>query len=386
MDTWLLPEHFADVLPRQARTLESMRRTCLDLFAVHGFETVDPPLVEYIESLLTGTGTDLDNNAFKFTDQRSGKMVGLRVDFTPQTARIDAHILNRSGVTRLCYAGACLHARPTHPLSSREPIVAGAELFGASGFEADAQVLTLAVKTLRALGVTPVHLDLGHMGVFRAVIAGEQPTSAQVKALARALRTKNPVALKEACAGFGKRTQEALELLLDTFGSIDVVGSLKQSLSDYPEAVAALEEIERLAAVSTADTVSVDFCDVQGYRYLTGATFCVHIPERSQAVLRGGRYDGIGTAFGRSRPACGFTVYLRALSEVDAFQHDVERRVVLAKTPLSAAMSREVERLRKEGTVVLTPLPGESFEDEGELRPTDELVEQGGKMTLLALR
>ena len=205
MATWLIPDNFADILPREARALEKMRRVCLDLFSVHGFEQVQPPLIEFVDSLLTGSGSDLDNNTFKFMDQSSGRMIGLRADITPQIARIDAHILSRQAVSRLCYA-VSVDARPMHPLASREPIVAGAELFGASGVQADAEIMKLAVKTLRHLGVQKVHLDIGHTGILRAIMS-DNLTDEKIHAVVRALRMKDPVALDKATQGFDETTR-----------------------------------------------------------------------------------------------------------------------------------------------------------------------------------
>ncbi len=361
MSSWLIPEHFADILPREARVLEVLRRKCLDLFRVHGFELVEPPLVEYVESLLTGSGSDLDNNTFKFMDPGTGRTVGIRADMTPQCARIDAHILGRKGVSRLCYAGSCLHARPMHPMASREPVVAGVELFGASGIEADAEIITLAVRTLRKLGVESVHIDIGHTGILRALL-GERITDERVHAVVRALRMKDPVALTEATAGFEQSVQDALQLLLRSFGDISVIDALQRELPQKPEIQAALREVRELAGLCQADEVSVDFCDVHGYQYLTGITFSVNIPNYAQAILRGGRYDGVGLAFGRSRPACGFTVYLRALAGLRTAQSHRPEAVV-ARGPLSADLEEQVEKLREEGRIVVRMLPDERDED-----------------------
>lgn len=384
MTSWLIPEHFADILPREARVLESMRRRCLDLFKVHGFELVQPPMVEYVDSLLTGSGTDLDNSTFKFMDPDTGRTVGIRADMTPQCARIDAHILGRKGVSRLSYAGSCLHARPMHPLASREPVVAGVELFGASGIEADAEIMSLAVRTLKRLGIDFVHIDIGHTGVLRALV-GERITDESVHAVVRALRMKDPVALEAACGGFDEEIRNALQLLLRTFGDVSVLDTLERELPRKPEILSALEEVRKLAAICAADEVSVDFCDVHGYQYLTGITFSVNIPNYAQAVLRGGRYDGIGLAFGRSRPACGFTVYLRALAALRVAQEHRPEAVV-ARGPLAPDLEAQVEKLRDEGRIVVRMLPGERDEDVLEqFVITQELVRTSAGFELKAL-
>lgn len=385
MPNWLIPDNFADILPRQARTIEKMRRDCLDLFAVHGYELIQPPLIEFVDSLLTGSGSDLDNNTFKFMDQAGGKMIGLRADMTPQAARIDAHILNRTGVSRLCYAGSCLHARPMHPLASREPIVAGVELFGASGVEADAEVMRLAVKSLRRLGIEKVHIDIGHTGVLRALLDAISLTDERVHALLRALRMKDPAALENAARDFDAQTQKALQALVRYFGDKDVLDILERELPAKPAVVEALSEVRALSQLCGADEASFDFCDVHGYQYLTGITFSVHIPQYAQAILRGGRYDGVGLAFGRSRPACGFTIYLRALAGVPCLEQPALPEAVVAAGPADPELEACVERMRGEGYIVVRLLPGERADDvAGQFCVTHELVRTPQGIELVA--
>ena len=385
MPNWLIPDNFADILPRQARTIEKMRRDCLDLFAVHGYELIQPPLIEFVDSLLTGSGSDLDNNTFKFMDQAGGKMIGLRADMTPQAARIDAHILNRTGVSRLCYAGSCLHARPMHPLASREPIVAGVELFGASGVEADAEVMRLAVKSLRRLGIDKVHIDIGHTGVLRALLDAISLTDERVHALLRALRMKDPAALENAARDFDAQTQKALQALVRYFGDKDVLDILERELPAKPAVVEALSEVRALSQLCGADEASFDFCDVHGYQYLTGITFSVHIPQYAQAILRGGRYDGVGLAFGRSRPACGFTIYLRALAGVPCLEQPALPEAVVVAGPADPELEACVERMRGEGYIVVRLLPGERADDvAGQFCVTHELVRTPQGIELVA--
>ena len=385
MPNWLIPDNFADILPRQARTIEKMRRDCLDLFAVHGYELIQPPLIEFVDSLLTGSGSDLDNTTFKFMDQAGGKMIGLRADMTPQAARIDAHILNRTGVSRLCYAGSCLHARPMHPLASREPIVAGVELFGASGVEADAEVMRLAVKSLRRLGIDKVHIDIGHTGVLRALLDAISLTDERVHALLRALRMKDPAALENAARDFDAQTQKALQALVRYFGDKDVLDILERELPAKPAVVEALSEVRALSQLCGADEASFDFCDVHGYQYLTGITFSVHIPQYAQAILRGGRYDGVGLAFGRSRPACGFTIYLRALAGVPCLEQPALPEAVVAAGPADPELEACVERMRGEGYIVVRLLPGERADDvAGQFCVTHELVRTPQGIELVA--
>ena len=385
MATWLIPDNFADILPREARALEKMRRVCLDLFSVHGFEQVQPPLIEFVDSLLTGSGSDLDNNTFKFMDQSSGRMIGLRADITPQIARIDAHILSRQAVSRLCYAVSCLHARPMHPLASREPIVAGAELFGASGVQADAEIMKLAVKTLRHLGVQKIHLDIGHTGILRAIMS-DNLTDEKIHAVVRALRMKDPVALDKATQGFDETTRFALRCLTVNFGDASVLDVLERELPQKPEILNALAEVRELSQVCGADDVSFDFCDVHGYQYLTGITFSVHIPQYAQAILRGGRYDGVGLAFGRSRPACGFTVYLRALAATVAQQGGKLPEAVIASEAPASDYEAEVERLRDEGQTVIRLLPQDDLQAiKHDFAVTHRLVRTANGFELVAL-
>ena len=365
MTVWLLPDNIADMLPRQARTMERMRRTCLDLFEVHGFELVKPPLIEYADSLLTGNGRDLTNSTFRFMDQTNGRVLGIRADMTPQIARIDAHILNRKYVTRLCYAGSCLHARPMHPLASREPEVTGCELFGAAGIEADVEMLFLAVKTLRKLGIKSVHVDIGHVGIVKALLASIEVKGEQLQAILRALRQKDPVALSLATEGIAPETARAFETLRVNFGGLEVLQALSEKLPQSPAISKALEEVRIISEKCGADEVSYDFCDVHGYQYLTGVTFSVHVPQYTQAVLRGGRYDDVGLVFGRSRPACGFTVYLRALAGIADFEAP-RHEAVVASGDADPELDALVQKLRADGRIVVRLLPGERLENVAE--------------------
>lgn len=387
MATWLLPDNLADILPHQARVLETMRRRSLDLYAAHGFEAVEPPLLEFVASLLTGSGSDVENNTFKFMDQAGGRMVGLRADITPQIARIDAHILNSVGVSRLCYAAVCLHARPMHPLASREPFVAGAELFGCAGIEADKYMLRLAVTNLRELGVKKVHVDLGHTGVVRALLKNCDLSGDALHALIRALRMKDPTALSEVTAHLPHRVADALQVLLIEFGDAGCLERLRSKLPEMPEIARALAEVETVAEASGADEVSFDFCDVHGYQYLTGVTFSAHIPQYAQAVLRGGRYDGVGLAYGRARPACGFTVYLRELAGIFAAADQEKPEAVVADSSLTGpAYQAAVEKLRRQGRTVVHLLPGENRTDvEKRYKVTHQLIAGAEGFELQAL-
>ena len=353
---WLLPENISDVLPREARRVEEIRRALLDLYASYGYELVIPPLIEYIDSLLTGSGSDLDLRTFKLVDQASGRMLGLRADTTPQVARIDAHILNRSGVVRLCYAGSVLHTRPQHPLAVREPLQIGAELYGAAGPAADLEVLELAVASLRVAGLARVNLDLGHTGVVRALLDMAKLSDAVEDEILAALSTKDTPALRETIQGLPVRVRDGLLALARLGGGLEVIDDARRVLPDNSSIHAALDGLEYLAARCGADAVTLDLADLHGYRYHTGVTFAVHAPELPSAVLRGGRYDNIGKVFGRARPAVGFSIYLRdlvGLLSVDS------PRAILAPVGDDQTLRETVRRLRKDGEIVVQRLPDE---------------------------
>jgi len=370
------------MLPREAARVERLRRALVDLFRVHGFELVRPPLIEYVDSLLTGTGGDLDLRTFKLTDQASGRMLGLRADMTPQAARIDAHILNRHGVSRLCYAGPVVHARPLHPLASREPYVAGAELFGRGGREADLEVMRLAVAALRTAGVERVLLDLGHTAVLRNILATDALAATRAASISAALAAKDRSALEEIVEGLAPETCQALKVLSGLFGGNEVLARARRELPALSGVAEALDEVEWLASRCGADEVSFDFTDVHGYEYLTGVTFSAHVPQLAQAALRGGRYDDIGRAFGRARPATGFTVYVRELVRFGAIGLP---RAVLAPASQSSGLAEVVARLRAEGQIVVQLLPGESAVDLADSFEFDrELVDTGSVWAVVA--
>ncbi|BAP88138.1 ATP phosphoribosyltransferase regulatory subunit [Burkholderiales bacterium GJ-E10] len=316
VDPWLLPENIADALPEEARTVERLRRALLDCYRSYGYELVMPPLLEHIESLLTGSGGDLDLATIKTVDQLSGRTVGLRADTTPQVARIDSHILNRDGVVRLCYAGPTLRARPAHPMASREPVQVGAEIYGEARLDADIEALELAVASARTLGFSDVQIDVGHTGVVRALLDGVldavRPGEEGVEDVLCALAAKDGIALGAACRHLGSRLApdalRGLHALLECSGGRDTVARARRVLPDSAPLRAALDDLDRLADACPTDRVGIDLADLHGFRYHTGATFAAYVPGLNGAVLRGGRYDDIGRAFGRARPATGFSI------------------------------------------------------------------------------
>lgn len=360
MASWLLPEHFADILPRQARSLERISRNTIDLLTSNGFELVEPPLVEYVDSLLTGSASDLSRNTFKFTDQGDAGLLGLRADMTPQVARIDAHVLGRRGVNRLCYKGFVVHQTPAHPLASRQPYVVGAELFGSRGLRTDIEVIRLAVKVARRAGVEKMHLDIGHVGLVRAILKEETLSANEMELLLDALRLKDQVRLDRVKPNLSTEGYQALLTLMQTFGDLSVLAELRATLPKRPGVMEAIDEVEVLAREAGARFVSVDFCDVHGYGYLTGVTFAGYVEGLAQPVLRGGRYDDIGIAFGRARPAVGFTIYLREIISTE--YHPLPEAIVAPATE-DAELDRAISELRDAGHIVVQLLPGEEVTD-----------------------
>ncbi len=320
MREWILPEYVEDILPGEAERVEALRRAVLDHFRGHGYRLVQPPLVEHLESLLTGTGRDLDLMTFKVVDPMSGRMLGVRADITPQVARIDAHLLNEPGVTRLCYSGSVLHTMPGGRTTTREVLQIGAELFGEPGIEGDREVVGLLLSSLAAAGVPALHLDLGHVGVYRALAAGAGITGTREDtALFQALRSKDLPAVVELTAKFPAAWRDALNALPALYGPADeVVAAARDRLPDTPAIGNALDAIDALvrSTEKRVDALHVDLADLTGYHYQNGAIFSVFTAGEAIAVGNGGRYDGIGKAFGRARPATGFTLDLRQLAAV----------------------------------------------------------------------
>jgi ATP phosphoribosyltransferase regulatory subunit len=311
---WLLPEFIEDILPAEAMRIEQLRRRILDLFFEQKYELVMPPLLEYTDSLLTGTGHDLELRTFKVVDQLSGRMMGVRADITPQVARIDAHLLNRKGVTRLCYCGSVLHTRPAGPAATREPIQIGAELYGEAGVEADVEILQLLCQALELAGVRNPRIDIGHVAVFRA-IAHTAAVSSELEAqLFEALQKKDLPSLKELTKNLDAKTRDALLLLPNLYGSAEVLDVAEKKLPKIAELTRALGTLRRLARASKIPA-SFDLAELRGYHYHSGVVFDAYCDSVSGSVARGGRYDEVGKAFGRARPATGFSIDLRSIAK-----------------------------------------------------------------------
>jgi len=359
---WLLPDYLADILPAQARRVEDLRRQLLDLFRTFGFETVSPPMLEYIESLLTGAGKDLSLRTFKLVDQLSGRTLGLRADMTPQITRIDAHLLNRPGVTRLCYCGPVLHARPAGLVSSREQLQIGAEIYGYAGIEADMEIIRLAMQSLKLAGVTDGRLVLSHDGLVQAIIDSDAQALARVDEIVSLLRDKDLPGLSELRNGpqaIAEPVVQALELLPRLYGGSEVL-ERANSLTTFAGVASAIESLRTLVAKLADETVSLDLSDVGAYGYHSGVTFSMYAPGWHDALVRGGRYDNVSQAFGRARAATGFSMDLIRLARSVGQAQPTCAILAPAEAAGDKGLSQTVAQLRAEGEIVVQLLPGEA--------------------------
>ncbi len=316
---WVLPEYVEDILPPEAMRLESLRRSILNLFFSNGFELVIPPLLEYTDSLLTGTGSDLELRTFKVVDQLSGRTMGLRADLTPQVARIDAHLLNRKGATRLCYCGSVLHTRPAAPGATREPIQIGAEIYGEPGVAADLEILRLLCAVLKAAArvvrLGKARLDIGHVAVFRSIARAGRIGPELEAELFEALQRKDRPAVDSLTKGLSEKIRNALRLLPDLYGDAKVLDAAAKALPKIPALTKALGTLRALARACPIPA-SFDLAELRGYHYHSGVVFDAYCDGVGGPVARGGRYDEVGKAFGRARPATGFSMDLRALASM----------------------------------------------------------------------
>lgn len=377
MRNWLLPEYVEDVLPAEAARMEQVRRRLLDLFRGYGYRLVVPPLLEYLESLNTGTGRDLDLATFKVVDLLSGRLMGVRADITPQVARMDAHLLNQNGVTRLCYAGGVLRTRPDGLAQTRNPLQVGAELFGHAGIESDVEIQGMMVAALQAVGLASLHMDFSHVGIFRSVVRHGAIDLALEQALHAALQSKDAVALRDLAAPLGQETRQALLELTGLNGGIEVLERARQKLpvtQEIRQALADLEQVARSLA-SRPVTVSFDLADLRGYHYHSGMLFSVYADGHAGPLVSGGRYDEVGAAFGRARPATGFSLDLRGL--MMALPEVPLPDAILAPLSSDAGLAETVAALRNAGEIVITDLPGHEAA-RAELGCTRALVKKTG--------
>lgn len=360
---WLLPEGISDLLPDAAQDLEGLRRALLDTYRRHGFELVQPPLVEYLDSLLIGSGGDLDLKTFKLVDQLSGQSLGVRADITPQVSRIDAHLLQQRDINRLCYAASVLRTRPSGQEGSREPIQIGAEVYGHAGIEADIEVIDLLLQSLALAELGPVRLDINHLGLASLLLA--ELEGVDEEAVLQLLQARDLPSLRELLAPWSQPAAAALLALPECFGPAEsAMARARTLLAPWPQATPHLDALDavlgslRLARHAGQVSLAIDLADVQGFRYHTGLGFAAYVEGHARAVGRGGRYDGIGAAFGRGRPATGFSLDLRELVELRRDRH-TPPAIIVAPWSDDPALLAFIDTLRAQGETVLQLLPGQ---------------------------
>ncbi len=376
MSAWVLPDHIADVLPSEARHIEELRRDLLDMARCYGYELVMPPLLEHLESLLTGTGEALDLQTFKLVDQLSGRMMGLRADTTPQVARIDAHLLNRTGVARLCYCGPVLHTRPDSPHATREPLQFGSEIFGHAGLEADLEILLLALDCLKVAKVQGLSVDMADARIVNSLLAGVELPAAQLAQVHAALATKDASELATLTRSLPNATRQGLLALVQLYGDIKVLDEAKKVLLPTSVLNSSLSNMKYLASQLGAEKVTFDLADLRGYAYYSGARFSIYSQGASDALARGGRYDEVGAVFGRNRPAVGFSLDVKAL--VGAVAPRSLHAAIRAPWGEAGALRSAVAALRSRGETVVCVLPGHENEVD-EFQCDRELVQVAGQ-------
>ena len=360
MSAWVLPDHIADVLPSEARHIEELRRNLLDMARCYGYELVMPPLLEHLESLLTGSGEALDLQTFKLVDQLSGRMMGLRADSTPQVARIDAHLLNRQGVTRLCYCGPVLHTRPGSPHATREPLQFGAEIYGHAGHEADLETLLLALDGLKVAKVASPSVDMADARIIKALLAQESLPGDLLSQLHAALAAKDSSELASLTKNFAPLVRQGLLALVQLYGDEKVFLEAEKALQPLPAVREALSNLKWLASHLEGINVTFDLADMRGYAYYTGTRFSIYAHGASDALVRGGRYDQVGAVFGRNRPACGFSLDVKAL--VGVLPTPPLRAAIKAPWQATADLRAVIAFLRAQGETVVCVLPGHESE------------------------
>ena len=386
MHAWLLPESIEDLLPAEAAQVEVLRRRLLDDFRVHGYQLVQPPLLEFADGLIDGganNDSDLNLRTFKLVDQLSGRTLALRADITPQVSRIDAHLLNRAGVTRLCYCGSVLHARPADLMASREPIQIGAEIYGHAGLEADHEAIRLLAHALRLAELPPSRIDLGHVGIFRALVADAKLSPEAEQQIFGALQSKDVPTLDGLTDGLAEHVKDGLRNLVALYGGKEVLSAARAHLPQLPAITQALGELGRLADELSDLPLSFDLADLRGYHYHSGVVYAAYCAGSPAAVAFGGRYDSIGARFGRARPATGFSLDLRVLARLGTPLP--APGAILAPWPVEdAVLQAEIERLRGAGEIVVAALPGHA--DGGREAGCDRrLVRRDGKWIIESL-
>ncbi|KAB7560234.1 ATP phosphoribosyltransferase regulatory subunit [Verminephrobacter eiseniae] len=382
MSAWVLPDHIADVLPSEARHIEELRRGLLDTARCYGYELVMPPLMEHLESLLTGTGEALDLQTFKLVDQLSGRSLGLRADTTPQVARIDAHLLNRKGVTRLCYCGPVLHTRPDRPHATREPLQFGAEIYGHSGLEADLEALQLARECLRVAGVRDTTIDLADMRIVRQLLAGVALSPQRLSRIHAALAAKDAGELAALTHCFAADSRAALLALLQLYGDEAVLAEAEKALQRIDGISPVLANLRWLASRLEGAQVTFDLADLRGYAYYSGARFAIYARGASDALVRGGRYDEVGAVFGRNRPAVGLSLDIKQV--VGVVPPQTLKAAIRAPWGEAADVNAAIAELRAAGETVVCVLPGHESEVD-EFHCDRELAQVSGRWVVQAV-
>ena len=382
MSAWVLPDHIADVLPSEARHIEELRRGLLDTARRYGYELVMPPLMEHLESLLTGTGEALDLQTFKLVDQISGRSLGLRADTTPQVARIDAHLLNRKGVTRLCYCGPVLHTRPDRPHATREPLQFGAEIYGHAGLEADLEVLQLAQECLRVAAVDETIVDLADVRIVRNLLAGMDLPAQHMNGIYAALAAKDTSELAFLTKGFSVTSREGLLALPGLYGDSSVLLEAEKAIGRLPGMADVLSNLKWIASRLEGASVTFDLADLRGYAYYSGARFAIYAHGATDALVRGGRYDEVGAVFGRIRPAAGFSLDIKQF--VGVVSPRPLKAVIRAPWGEATDVNAAISELRAAGETVVCVLPGHESEVD-EFHCDRELVQVADRWVVQAI-
>ncbi len=366
-NSWLLPEGIEEILPQQAMRLEILRKRILELFTNWGYELVIPPMIDYIDSLLTGSGHDLDLQTFKLTDQLSGRTLGLRADMTPQVARLDAHHFHQDGPNRLCYVGTVLHTRGDHLEKSRSPMQIGAELYGHAGIESDVEIIRLMLEMLALAGLQDVHIDLGHVGIVRALSEQAELDQTTQDTLFDILQRKARPELQELIAELNiKQELKAMLLELPVLnGNLEILENAKEIFSNADQTVKfALDDLQAIATKISARhpmlPVSFDMAELRGYHYHTGVIYSAFVPTIGREIARGGRYDNIGSVFGRARPATGFSSDLKLLAQLNkSADKQPPNQKIFAPDSSDSALADTIRDLRTQNQIIIQQLPGQ---------------------------
>lgn len=387
---WILPQGIEEALPEQAASLECLRRDLLDLYASWGYEMVMPPFIDHIESLLTGTGRDLDLQTFKLVDQLSGRTLGIRADMTPQVARIDAHQLDREVPTRLCYIGTVLHTRSDGFGSSRSPLQVGAELYGHSGVESDVEILDLMLSTFESAGVKDIYLDIGNVDIYKNLAKQAGLAEDDEIRLFELLQQKAVTEIRQLVSSLSvdAKLAKMIMQLAELNGDLSIIDRAREQLRQAgPEVMSALDYLERVAqAVSMHNKdvkLNLDLAELHGYHYHTGVVFGAFVPQLGQEIARGGRYDDIGKIFGRARPATGFSTDLKLLSALGTRDMPMTQKI-LAPADENEELQVEIDKLRAEGYCVSRILPGQ-LDDAAATGCSQKLEQINGQWQLVAI-